>query len=159
MTDLPSDGYWKVSWVPSIAIVGSPTVAELTAAGVVSLETYITATGLKVTPTTDSVDNSNLASTFSTELVGRRKFEVSIESKRQQGTDAAWNAMYYGAVGFVVVRYNLLTATAWASGQLVEVFPVQCSEPERAPAAMNEIQKYTVAMKVTSDPNTRAVIA
>lgn len=157
MADLLNDGNWKVSWVPAIANIAAPTTTELNAG--VSLESQITPTGVSIVPTTADVDTSNLASTFTTGNAGRRSFVNEIEYKRQTGTDPAWNALYYQATGYLVVRRTVASGTGWASGQLVEVYPSQCGEPALAVPAMNEVQKVKVPMKMTADANTRAVIA
>lgn len=159
MSDLFADGMIKVTWCTSIANIHAPTTAEL-AAGT-TLETYITPNGLNDKPTTDSVDTSSLASTFSTSAPGRRKFDISIEFKRQTpaANDVPYNLFAYKTSGFLVVRREQTVATAYASGQRVEVYPITTGEPELASPAANEVQKFTSPMMVTSDPDTRAVIA
>lgn len=157
MSDLFVDGNLKVSFVPSIADIHAPTTAEL-AAGT-SLETLITPTGLQIKATTASVDTSDLASTFTTQGAGRRTFAITVEMKRQAPTDTAYDLLPYRTPGYLVVRRNLTSTTAWASGQNVEVYPVVTGEPELAPPAINEVQKFTSSMMVTIDPDTRAAVA
>lgn len=157
MSDLFVDGNLKVSFVASIANINSPTTTELNAGS--SLETLITPTGLQIKPTTAGVDTSNLASTFTTQGVGRRSFAITVEMKRQTPTDTAYNLLPYRTSGYLVVRRNLASTTAWASTQPVEVYPVTTGEPELTPPAINEVQKFTSSMMVTSDPATHAAIA
>lgn len=157
MSDLFVDGYIKCSFVPTIANIAAPTTTELNAG--TSLESFITPTGLQIKPTTATVDTSNVASTFTTQAAGRRSFAITVEMKRQTPTDTAYNLLPYRTSGYLVVRRTLTAATAYASGQTVEVYPVTTGEPETAPPAANEVQKFTSSMMVTSDPNTRAVIA
>jgi len=159
MSDLLNDGNIKASFVLTIASIAAPTVPELTAGSAVSLESVITPNGLKITPSTANVDTSNVASTFTTQAVGRRSYAIEVEMKRQTGTDAAYNALPYRTSGYLVVRRKLAASTAFASTQEVEVYPVQTGEPALSQPAANEVQKFTVPMMVTSDPNTRAVIA
>ncbi|NUP49011.1 MAG: hypothetical protein HOW97_17150 [Catenulispora sp.] len=157
MSDLYVDGNLKVSFVPAIANIHAPTTTELNAG--TGLETYITPTGLQIKATTASVDTSNLASTFTTQGVGRRSFAITVEMKRQSPTDTAYNLVPYRTSGYLVVRRNLTSATAWASGQNVEVYPVVTGERELAPPVINEVQKFVSSMMVTTDPDTAAVIA
>lgn len=157
MSDLFVDGNLKVTFAPAIANINSPTTTELNAG--TSLETLITPTGLQIKPTTASVDTSNLASTFTTSSAGRRSFAITVEFKRQTPTDTAFNLLPYKTSGYLVVRRNLASSTAFASSQNVEVYPVTVGEPELAPPAINEVQKFTSSMMVTTDPATRAVIA
>lgn len=156
-SDLFVDGNLKVSFVPAIANIHAPTTTELNAG--TSLETLITPTGLQVKPTTASVDTSNLASTFTTSGAGRRSFAITVEMKRQTPVDTAFNLVPYRTAGFLVIRRNLASTVAWASAQNVDVYPVITGEPELAPPAMNEVQKFTSSMMTSSDPDTRAVIA
>lgn len=157
MSDLYVDGNLKVTFAPSIANINAPTTTELNAG--TSLETLITPTGLQIKSTTASVDTSNLASTFTTSAAGRRSFAITVEFKRQTPTDTAFNLLPYKTTGYLVVRRNLAATTAWASSQNVEVYPVTVGEPELTPPAINEVQKFTSSMMVTTDPATRAVIA
>lgn len=158
MADLFVDGNIKVSFLTSVATLSAPTVAELNAG--VSLEDYITPTGLQIKPTTASVDTSSLASTFTTQGAGRRSFAITVEMKRKEApNDAAYDALPYRTAGYLAVRRTLPSGTAWASGQPVEMYPVIVGEPETAPPAINEVQKFTSTMMVSDDPETRAVIA
>lgn len=157
MSDLVIDGHVRVSWLTAVANVHAPTVAELSAG--TSLESLITPTGYKNKPTTNPVDTSSLASTFTTENAGRRSFAASLELKRQVGSDPVYAMLAYQAFGYLAVRRNLTAATAWASGQNVEIYPVQCGQREQADPAMNEVAKYTVPVFLTADPDDNAVVA
>jgi hypothetical protein len=157
MSDLFDDGNTRVSFVTSIASIAAPTTTELNAG--TSLENYITPNGLQIKASTAPVDTSNLASTFSTQGVGRRSFAITVEFKRQTPTDVAYNLLPYKTSGFLAVRRTGPAAAAWASTQVIEVYPVTTGEPELAPPAANEVAKFTSPMMVTSDPSTRAVIA
>ena len=157
MSDLFLDGNIKVTFCTAIANINAPTTTELNAGA--SLETLITPTGLQIKPTTASVDTSNLASTFTTSSAGRRTFAITVEFKRQTPTDTAFNLLPYKTVGYLVVRRTLTAVTAWASGPPVEVYPGIAGEAELAAPAINEVQKFTTSMMVTSDPATRAAVA
>jgi hypothetical protein len=157
MSDLYLDGNIKVTFCTAIANINAPTTTELNAGA--SLETLITPTGLQIKPTTASVDTSSLASTFTTQGVGRRSFAITVEMKRQTPTDTAFNLFPYKTSGYLVVRRNLASTAAWASTQPVEVYPVTVGEAELAPPVANEIQKFISSMMVTSDPATRAAVA
>lgn len=159
MADLISDGMTRVTWCPAVANVHAPTLAELTAG--TDLETFITPDGLGITPETAMVDTSSLASTFDTGVVGRRSYKNELKCKRSLNTadDIAFNLLVYGTVGFLVVRRNRPRTDAWTAGDQVETYPSQCGEPALAPPAPNEVQKFTSMIAVTSEPDTRAVVA
>jgi hypothetical protein len=158
MADLVYDGFTRVSWVPSIANINAPTTSELNAG--TALQDRITPDGLKIEPSTATVDTSNVASTFSTSKGGRVSFDASVTLKRQDGTDTLFQTtLRKGQTGYLVVRRNIASSTAWASAQRVEVYPSECGEPALASPAPNEVQRYTVQMFVTSDPATNSAVA
>ena len=157
--DLISDGKTRVAWVTSIANLAAPSVAELN--GGLDLTPRITPDGLKIDPSTADVDTSSLASKFDTKEVGRVGFENELTLKR--GTtiaeDMPYNTLTYGVHGYLVVRRGIDYETAWASGQNVEVYPSACGEPANIAPAANEVMKFSSPQKVTSPPNTRALVA
>ena len=156
MSDLISDGKIRVIWAPACANIAAPTVAEANAG--LRLDTLMTPAGLKIAPTTGSVDTSSLASTFTTNMAGRRTFANSVETKKQDTGDTAGTTLIYKAVGFLFIRRNLDSATAPATGQNWEVYPSQCDEPIPS-YGPNLIQARVVGLSTTSDPNTGAVMA
>lgn len=159
MADLISDGNTKVAWATSIANINAPTAAELTAA--TDWTTRLTPDGLKTDPSTADVDTSSLASTFTTNQPGRRSYTVELTFKRGSTTleDNPFATLTYGAAGYLVVRRGVAHATAFATGDQVEVYPVAAGEPQNVAPAANEVSKFTSSMKVTSDPATRATVA
>jgi hypothetical protein len=158
MSDLVSDGFTRIFWVPSIANIHAPTTTELNAG--TALQSFVTPDGLKIDPSTAKVDTSNVASTFNTEKAGRTSFDNSLTLKRQDGTDTLFQTtLRKNQSGFLVVRRNLTASTAFASTQRVEVYPSECGEPQLSSPAANEVQKYTVPLMVTSEPATNAVVA
>ncbi len=157
MSDLLADGNCRVSYVPSIASKAAPTTTELNAG--TGLESFITPDGLDISPATAPVDTSSLSSTFTTQGAGRRSYNPALTLKRQTGVDGVYNLLQYQVAGFLVVRRNLAASTAWATGQLVEVYPIQFGEVAMLKPAPNEVQKYTAPMFMTADAAPRAVIA
>jgi hypothetical protein len=159
MSDLISDGKTRVAWVASIANINAPTAAELN--GGIDLTPRITPDGLKIDPSTADVDTSSLASTFDTKEVGRVGFDVEITLKR--GTTAPeelpYTTLKYNVHGYLAVRRGVDYATAWASSQKCEVYPIACGEPSNISPAANEVMKFMSPMKVTSAPATAATVA
>ncbi|NUS17089.1 MAG: hypothetical protein HOY69_37800 [Streptomyces sp.] len=159
MADLISDGNIKVAWVSSIANIQAPTAAECNAG--YDWSTRLTPDGLKTDPTTAEVNTSSLASTFETTVPGRKSYQAEITFKR--GTtpleDQPYTTLSYGVSGYLVVRRGTPYATAFATGDRVEVYPVTATEPQNIAPAANEVLKVQVKLSVTSDPATRATVA
>lgn len=159
---LVHDGYYKVSWVTSIADISAPTVAELNAG--IELECQITPDGLARESSDEAVDTSRLCSVFTTQKVGRTSFEVSLTLVRLDEQvvgvdDDAYNTLTKGVDGYLVIRDNLPADTAWAAGQEVEVFPAECGTRSKATPAANEQQTFTLPMMVTAEPDLYATVA
>ncbi|MEU3665745.1 hypothetical protein [Streptomyces virginiae] len=159
MSDLISDGKTKVVWASSISNLAAPTTTELNAGS--DFTTRITPDGLKLDPSTADVDTSSLASTFDTKTVGRVGFDVELTFKRGStgGEDLPYTTLKYGVSGYLVVRRGIDYATAWASGQKCEVYPITCGEPQNSSPAANEVLKFASPMMVTSSPQTAATVA
>lgn len=159
MSDVINDGKTRVYWVTTIANIATPTVAELDAGQ--DFTERITPDGLNIPAETADVDNSSLASTFTTMRAGRRSFSPEVTFKRGDtaGDDAPWDTLTYQTLGYLVVRRILAYTTAWAAGQDVEVYPVECGERNTIPPAPNEVAKFTSQMKLREEPNTSAVVA
>jgi hypothetical protein len=160
MSDLISDGMTKVAWVTSIANTHAPTAAELNAGN--DWTQRVTPDGLKTDPTTADVNTSSLASQFDTNQPGRTSYVCEVTFKR--GTlgapdDQPKATLTKGAVGFLVVRRGAPYANPFATGDVVEIYPVACGEPANVAPTANEVMKFTSPMKVTSDPSTAASVA
>jgi len=158
--DLTYDGQLKVAWVSTIASISAPTAAELSAGTDISAD--ITPDGLTTTFATAAVDNSALNSTFDTSLAGRSTPTLTIMFKMffSDGTDRpARTTLVKGANGFLVVRRNKTSTSAFIATDKVEVYPAQVGKPSPAAAAANEVQKASVDLFPTGDPNTSAVVA
>ena len=159
MSDVINDGKTRVAWVATISNIAAPTVAELEAGS--DFTTRVTPDGLNVPAETADVDNSSLASTFTTNRAGRRSFSPEVTFKRGDTPtdDLPWTTLTYQTMGYLVIRRVLAYDTAWAAGQEVEVYPVECGERNTIPPAPNEVGKFTSMMKLREEPNTSAVVA
>jgi hypothetical protein len=157
MADYGFDGMIKASFVSAIANVAAPTTTELNAG--VPLEAQLTADGLAVSSDTASVDTSKLNSTSNSEIVGRDSFTAAVTYVRGSHAyaTAIQTALVRGASGYLVVRRDVVSSTAWATGQKVEVYPVQCKRPNPATPAANALQTVEVGFSVTDGGSVRGI--
>lgn len=133
-----SDGNTKATFVPSVAVLSAPTVAELTDASVVDCEEYITADGLGISIEQGAVEGDTLASTQTYQGPGRTQAQIELTFFRDTETsgDRMWSVMTNGTQGYFVVRRGLSYETAYAAGQKIAIYTVTCGEPrEVAPEA------------------------
>lgn len=157
MSDLLADGNVRVTFMTACSNIAAPTVAELNAG--TALEAFITPDGLDIGSTTAAVDTSGLNSTFTTQGAGRRSYDLKLTFKRSTPTDTMLNLFPYRTSGFLAVRRTLASATAWATSQKAEVYPVQTGEPNLIKPAQNEVQKFESNFFLTADANTTATVA
>lgn len=159
MADLLANGMVKVTWVPTIANISAPTVAELTAG--TDLQCLITADGLNITGETASVDNTALCSDNDTTDAGSVSYSIELTCKRKDSTveDVAWTTLIYRALGYLVVRRNAPQADAYAANDDVEVYSARCGEPIMNPPERNTPQTFVVTLFNHSSVDTRAVVA
>jgi hypothetical protein len=162
--DITADGKIRAYWVTSIANQNAPTVSELNAG--IDLTATITADGLSgFQPDTADVDTSSLASLFNSTRNGRTSFSnTQLTLKRQSGTDTIFTTLTRDTPGFLVIRRSIAQATAWASAQGVEVYPVICEEVARMDFAPNTVERYVIGLKITdgtagTGPSLRAAVA
>jgi len=151
------DGRVRVTSCTAIANIAAPTVAELNAG--TALQGYITPDGLDIAMDTGGVDTSNLGSTFTTMRAGRRKPAITATMHHDSPTDTPYNLFVYRATGFLVVRRGVDATTAWTIGDKVEVYPYEAGEATQEKPEPDGTWDFTSPLFVTSDPNTRAVVA
>lgn len=159
MADIVVDGTVKVWWVPTIANIAAPTVAEL-AAGI-SLETTLTRDGLMgFKAETAPVDNTSLASKFDTSLAGMASFSgTGLRLKKQTPTDTIYDTLTRNTQGNLVIRRSIDVATAAAASQALQVYPSICGEVSWLEAEKNTTDRYEVPLFLSAEPKLRAVLA
>lgn len=158
--DLVYDGNVKVAWAASIADISAPTAAECT--GATELSDDITPDGLAISLSDATVDNSALSSDFDTSVPGRSTPQITLTYKTlySDGTSRpAVTTLTKGATGYLIVRRNKAVTTAFAATDKVEVYPATCGRPSPSPVAKNEVQKSSVMLFPSADPDLNAVVA
>lgn len=162
MADIVIDGKVRVYFVPTIANIAAPTVAELNAG--TALTSRLTPTGLEGFESSDAdVDSTSLASTFDTKLPGRTSFSgTGLVFKKDDGTDTVFNALSTkGTTGNIVVRSNGVDqATAWTIGQLCRVYPGRTGT--HSPVGIgeaNSMERFRIPWFISPEPNVKAIVA
>lgn len=166
MADIIVDGQVKVYYVPTIANIAAPTVAELNAGTNLSPTSGVGGlipSGIEgFENSTAEVDNTGIASTFDTRLPGRQSFSgTGLVLKKQDGTDTIWNLLTVpGTNGYTVFRDGIASATAWTIGDKVEVYPIRtATHVTQGRGESNALLRYRVPTMITSAPNLKAVVA
>jgi hypothetical protein len=159
LADIVVDGFTRVAFLTAIANQAAPTTAELNAG--ILLQSVMTPDGLTgFEPSTADVDNSALNSTFNTVTIGRDSFSgTKLIFKKQASGDTAYTTLTRGTTGFIVVRRYIDNATAWASTQVVEVYPVIFGQTRNLAPVANSVTKWEVDTKITLSPTIRGAVA
>ena len=159
MADIPGDGKLRVDWVPAIANKNAPTLAELNAG--IRVSQWMTADGaVGFRPETADVPTSGAEDTFDTATNGRRSYSGTLlRFKKQSGSDVVYTTMTPDTAGFIVRRKSMAAATAYASGQPVQVYPVICGETAWMDDEPNTVERFEIPLKMTAQPSLRATVA
>mgnify|MGYP006197171725 CR=1 FL=1 len=159
MPDIVGDGRERWDWVPAIANIAAPTTAELNAG--IRISQWMTKDGATgFSPDTADAPTSSIESVFDTNVNGRVSFSgPRIRLKKQSGTDTAYTTLVADATGYITRRKSLTAATAFASAQPLQVFPVMCGYRAWLDQDDNMPERYDVPIKITATPNLNAAVA
>lgn len=147
----------KIAWVPAsvgIANVAAPDVSsELTAVGVKDLGPYLT-TNYKVgMEDSDTVSEKSITETAEIVVPTIQKYSGMLELFRDFTTGAPtagtdFTSYFAGAneVGFIVRRTGLPSSTAFATGDVLEVYKFIADAPVFAPGSGSGYVKGTVKL-------------
>ncbi|GAB3376219.1 phage tail tube protein [Amycolatopsis echigonensis] len=159
MADMLSDGNNKVTFVPVLANIAAPTVAELT--GGTSLECLIMADGLDISTDEAAITASKLCDTIDAEQPGRAKTTIKLTCVRKDvpAEDIAWTLLQRGLTGYLAVRRGIPVATGYATGQKVEVYPVKAGVRRPVKPEANGVEKFESQLYNTAASNLDAAVA
>lgn len=167
MPKMLSDGNHKLTWVPDggIANVAAPTVAELSAGGVLELSCLVTANDFALGPTGDNeINDPALCSESNSTAPGRTNYEGAMNFFRwiPAGEDDAWNTFTgKGIAGYLVHRIGKHHTASYAATDEVQVFGVITGTPSPvAPAADGGYEKFRQMFHVQGEEvDLRAAVA
>lgn len=153
------------SWlfVPAIASIGSPTVAEIEATAGINISCSIFGDSQEgITATTEKVSLPRLNCERETyESNGATNYamadlQVSFQPQAADGSDGkkAWETMEDNANGFLVRRQGKDSTTVVASGDFVDVIPVQLATkvPTKTSNDAAGVYAFTQAVSITGKP-------
>lgn len=134
-----SDGHGLVLWVPAIADAKKPTVAELTASGVLDLTYKLFPDGFdhQQEITKNSTGRYTLAQEL--EFEGSEKDTIQLKYPYMATADDVVRlALVRGTEGYLVHRLGLAKSVEIAAGQLLSIVaPVKCGKQREVPVTKN----------------------
>lgn len=160
MVDIVVDGMTRVAFVPTIADTSAPTVAELTAGTYIG--SVLVAGGMEgFEASTSEVDNTAFDSRFGTKSPGTSEYSgTRLILKKQDGADPVWTLLTeFGTSGYLVVRDGEDAQNAFASADVVNIYPVMTGDWDYMNRERNSVLRYWVATPITSEPVKPATVA
>lgn len=146
-----AQGNVSVYFVPAISTVSAPTVAELTATGAVDISCFLMPDWGGITADQNKGEDRRFCSTEAFDRLGIVKRTVAdlVYTYLPQATGStagnkAYTALTNGATGFLVMRYGLPTTTALATGQKLDIIPVQAGARSKTAQGSDEFAPLTV---------------
>lgn len=150
----PADGNIKTLWVPAIADIRAPKLAELSAAGVVDISLYITKGGFEFAPEQQFVEDAREPLKFTGQALGN----VSVSNTAVtviDNTGGPYESTDNDAVealegdGYIVRRYGpAWDAALAATTQKVTVLDCAAGEKTRLPNEANSTFRSKVPLAV-----------
>lgn len=148
------EGKTKVAWVTTLSSQSTPSAAVINAG--TDLTNFVTKDGVAVNINTNNVDSATIAEIFDAQVVGSYGADVQLTMFRDDSADTAFTTCVYGTTGYLVIRRFIATASAWATGQKVEVWPAQMHQPAPENSATNTQVKFMESFAITSTPTLTA---
>ena len=149
------EGKTKVHFLPTCANTDAPTVAEITAGK--NWTPYMTKDGVQPPTGQNFVDDSSLDETFDAQAIGSwGGAPLTLIFRRDDTSETdTWEYITRGLKGFVLITdFGAAIAT-----ETCQVYPVEAHQPTLMNSATNEVQKFTAAFAVTSEPSMSATIS
>lgn len=141
---VPSDGNVRVDFIPEAGLAdpSAPTTAELAAASAQHLTCHI----FPVAPTGSVQRNTKrrMCSKQAYEILGATEYTIDDlqyvydVQDPESAVHEAYAALVPGTKGYLVFRWGIDVATEWATGQVVDVFPVTLGPQNKMPPAEND---------------------
>jgi hypothetical protein len=158
----PVDGNIKVMWVEAIADPANPTDTELNAGTSLDLSCYLTDEGYQPSVEETAIDDKRLCQRQDFERRGRFKHSLEIAyvtNPTDPSDDDAQANLTPGTEGWIVVREGADYETAFANGDLVDVYPVQCGKQRPGPRTANGVFRTMQKMFITGTVHERVTVA
>lgn len=147
---VPADGNLKVAWVPTIADTAAPTATELTGASTIDLSCYLTPDGFTPGGDEQVVADDRLCSTQSFEQPGRFTDTLDVIYVHGDTDDnAAYETLKHHTSGYIVARWAKPYDAAFASADVVDVYPVTCGKQNKQPPEANSVLRCAQKLFVT----------
>ena len=150
----PADGNLAVLWVPTLT-AAAPTVAQVTAGGVVDLSCYLTPDGFAPSTDEQEITDDRLCDTQTFENRGRSKDSLTLKyvfNMLSTPDNVAYSTLKVpGTAGYIVARWGRPYSVAMATGHVVDVYTVTTGIPAKQAPEANSVLRVQQRMFVTNN--------
>lgn len=166
MSRIQFTGTGQLRFVPTIANIAAPTVAEITAG--TNLTVLLRQDGLKRSVSGNTVDTADASSLYNTNDAGTRdgSFSATFYRDTVAGTDIAWTTLPDLTRGYFVVASpagfsgaGTGTLKLPVAADRCEVWPIVIISRAPDDEGKDKAMTFTVNVGVTTTPNLSAVVA
>jgi len=158
MTAIAHDGVVDFYWLPAVASIAAPTIAEFTAGTRVPL-----ITNYDIPSSESEVDTSGVDDIYDTSVVGTSKAGPMVLTIKRDDTSETntWDLFDFREKGFLVRLPFGGSGTAGvpAATDKAEVYPAQVGQKRPEGYSRNATQKFMVSFYITSAPNIDAAVS
>lgn len=147
-----------LAFLPAVADVSAPTVAEITAG--TDLTSFLIS--LNASTQGNTVPTPNISTLFETSIPGTVQASLTADFYRddEAAGDTAWTTLPRATSGFFVVqRFGATPGVDPAAADVVEVWPVRVVSRTMSNMANNTAMTFTVTCSVPDVPDEAAVVA
>lgn len=141
------DGMVRVQWIPTIAAIAAPTVAEVTAALAVGLECYIPDGGLTTGATTSVRESGRLCMTVVARTPGSTTYSLTLKYVFDQQNNVTDNDAYTtlkpGTSGYIAIFWGKDATETLAAADVADVYKVECGPQVKDNPTRNGEQTVT----------------
>lgn len=158
MAKYANDGMLRVQLVTAVANIQAPSAATELNVGT-HVTGYVTKDGLTVPADQNNVDVATLAEVYNAQVPGSYGGAVEITGMRDNAADTLWDLITYNLQRYIAVRRGVPTATAFAAGQKVEIYPATFHHPVPDQTGGDEVSRFTISAPCWSEPALKATVA
>lgn len=153
---IPNENTW-VGFATTVADISAPTAANIT--GAVNLTHYLIS--INASSTGNTVPTPTLDTLFETSIPGTVTATFTADFYRDDEDDAAWEALPRKTHGFFIIsRFGGSgTDNEPATGDVVEVWPVDVVSRTNANMTNNTVMTFTLTCSVPEEPDEAATVA
>jgi hypothetical protein len=130
---------FKAHFVPAIAAIAAPTVAEI-AAGT-EITPWLPVDGWQPSRTNNKSSTAMMDNAYVSQRMGTFQDDLELTFTRDDASSTVWDLFDHGTAGFVVVA-PFKDEDGDTAADRVEVWPVESSKPAPQASGENEDQKF-----------------